>query len=195
MASAGKAVVPEDGRQRNAAEVVQLAHLDRNGRPSHIFLPASSFLVGVVLLNLVTKGPTAYFEHLELPKQLCMNSATSYSELIDWILSHVTDADMFIVQSAVTCGALCWCVYLLSAPTEICMLTELFRLLHRAWLTLWKPVPELINTLGVEVPEAPAVSLAGIKADAITLQWTRPGVNKPVNKYLIQVNGVNGKGA
>jgi hypothetical protein len=68
------------------------------------------------------------------------------------------------------------------------------RLLHRAWLTLWKPVPELISILGVEVPDAPAVSLAGIKADAVTLHWTRPGANKPVIKYLIQVNGVNGKG-
>lgn len=58
---------------------------------------------------------------------------------------------------------------------------------------MWKPVPELISILGVEVPEAPEVSLAGIKADAITLHWTRPGMNKPVLKYLIQVNGVNGK--
>lgn len=54
-------------------------------------------------------------------------------------------------------------------------------------------MPELISILGVEVPDAPAVSLAGIKADAVTLHWTRPGANKPVVKYLIQVNGVNGK--
>lgn len=67
------------------------------------------------------------------------------------------------------------------------------RLLHRAWLTLWKPVPELISILGVEVPDPPAVSLAGIKADAVTLHWTRPGPHKPVVKYLIQVNGVNSK--
>ncbi|KAH8813242.1 hypothetical protein F5884DRAFT_751531 [Xylogone sp. PMI_703] len=79
---------------------------------------------------------------------------------------------MFLVQSAVTCCALFW-------------------LLHRAWLTLWKPVPDLISILGVEVPDPPEVSLAGIKADAVTLHWTRPGVNKPVVKYLIQVNGVN----
>jgi hypothetical protein len=73
------------------------------------------------------------------------------------------------------------------------MLTTTARLLHRAWLTLWKPVPELINILGVEVPDSPAVSLAGIKVDAITLHWTRPEPNKTVLKYLIQVNGVNGK--
>ncbi|TAQ83548.1 hypothetical protein B7494_g8133 [Chlorociboria aeruginascens] len=101
-----------------------------------------------------------------------MNAATYYGELIDWILGHVTDLDMFIVQSVVTCGALFW-------------------LLHRAWLTLWKPVPELISILGVEVPDAPIVSLAGIKADVVTLHWTKPGVNRPVVKYLIQVNGVN----
>jgi hypothetical protein len=82
----------------------------------------------------------------------------------------------------------------LPLPGDIPVLTHLFaRLLHRAWLTLWKPVPELINILGVEVPDPPEVSLAGIKADAVTLHWTKPGVNRLVLKYLIQVNGVNGK--
>ena len=51
----------------------------------------------------------------------------------------------------------------------------------------------LISILGVEVPESPEVSLAGIKADAVTLHWTRPVLNKPVLKYLIHVNGVNGR--
>ncbi|KXJ86237.1 hypothetical protein Micbo1qcDRAFT_236967 [Microdochium bolleyi] len=64
-------------------------------------------------------------------------------------------------------------------------------LAHRAWLTLWKPVPELIGVLGVDVPDAPDVSLAGIRADAATLNWTRPRANRPVSKFLIQVNGVN----
>jgi hypothetical protein len=54
-------------------------------------------------------------------------------------------------------------------------------------------VPELISILGVDVPEPPQVSLAGIKADTVTLHWTRPGVNKPIVRYLIQVNGVNGR--
>lgn len=66
------------------------------------------------------------------------------------------------------------------------------RLLHRSWQTLWKPVPELISVLGVDVPEAPDVSLAGIRADAATLSWTPPAPNRPVQKYLIQVNGIHG---
>ncbi|KAL6863018.1 hypothetical protein ACO1O0_003262 [Amphichorda felina] len=64
-------------------------------------------------------------------------------------------------------------------------------LLHRSWQTVWKPVPELINILGVDVPEAPDVSLAGIRADAATLSWTQPAPNRPVQKYLIQVNGIH----
>lgn len=40
-----------------------------------------------------------------------MNAIQFYRELVDWILSHVTDADMFIVQSVVTCGALFWFVH------------------------------------------------------------------------------------
>ena len=68
----------------------------------------------------------------------------------------------------------------------------LYRLLHRSWQTLWKPVPDLISILGVDVPEAPDVSLAGIRADAATLSWTRPPSNRPVQRYLIQVNGILG---
>ncbi|KAM5355456.1 hypothetical protein ACJ41O_002102 [Fusarium nematophilum] len=64
-------------------------------------------------------------------------------------------------------------------------------LLHRSWQTLWKPVPDLINILGVDVPEPPDVSLAGIRSDAATLSWTRPNNNRPVQKYSIQVNGVH----
>lgn len=67
------------------------------------------------------------------------------------------------------------------------------RLLGRAWNVLWKPVNDLISILGVEVPDSPEVSLAGIKHNAITLHWSRPGPQKPVVKYLIQVNGVNGR--
>jgi hypothetical protein len=67
------------------------------------------------------------------------------------------------------------------------------RLLRRSWQTLWKPVPELIGILGVEVPDAPDVSLAGIRADAAVLNWSRAQVKKPVEKFLIQVNGVVGE--
>ncbi len=67
------------------------------------------------------------------------------------------------------------------------------RLLYRSYQTLLKPVPELISILGVEVPDAPEVALAGIQPFSITLHWSRPEATKPVIKYLIQVNGVNGK--
>ncbi|KAH6656976.1 hypothetical protein BKA67DRAFT_532216 [Truncatella angustata] len=63
-------------------------------------------------------------------------------------------------------------------------------LAQRTWQTLRKPVPELINILGVDVPDAPDVSLAGIRPDAATLHWTRPRPNRPVSKFLIQVNGI-----
>ncbi|KAK9771027.1 putative Fibronectin type-III domain-containing protein [Seiridium cardinale] len=63
-------------------------------------------------------------------------------------------------------------------------------LAQRTWQTLRKPVPELINILGVDVPDAPDVSLAGIRPDAATLHWTRPRANRPVSKFLIQVNGI-----
>ncbi|KAI1079064.1 hypothetical protein F5B20DRAFT_191576 [Whalleya microplaca] len=61
----------------------------------------------------------------------------------------------------------------------------------RAVQTLRKSVNELISVLGVEVPDAPDVSLAGIRADAATLNWNRPIPTRPVAKFTIQVNGVN----
>lgn len=64
-------------------------------------------------------------------------------------------------------------------------------LVQRTWQTLRKPVPELIGILGVDVPDAPDVSLAGIRPDAATLHWTRPRPNRPVSKFLIQVNGIS----
>lgn len=55
------------------------------------------------------------------------------------------------------------------------------------------PVQDLIEILKVDVPEAPDVSLAGIRSDAATLEWSRPPSSRPVQKYVIQVNGVNGE--
>ncbi|GAB0137545.1 hypothetical protein EsDP_00005805 [Epichloe bromicola] len=63
-------------------------------------------------------------------------------------------------------------------------------LLHRAFQTLWKPVSELVNILGVDIPQAPEVCLAGIRSDAAALAWTRPHSHRLAPKYLIQVNGV-----
>ncbi|CAJ2500676.1 Uu.00g035290.m01.CDS01 [Anthostomella pinea] len=64
-------------------------------------------------------------------------------------------------------------------------------LAHRAVQTLRKSVNDLVSILGVEVPDAPDVSLAGIRAEAATLNWTRPLPTRPVAKFTIQVNGVN----
>ncbi|EGO52682.1 hypothetical protein NEUTE1DRAFT_150176 [Neurospora tetrasperma FGSC 2508] len=65
-----------------------------------------------------------------------------------------------------------------------------FWLVQRAWQTLWKPVPELISILGVDVPDPPEVSLAGIKPNSATVNWTRAPPNRSFQKFLIQVNGV-----
>ncbi|KAK5992797.1 hypothetical protein PT974_06216 [Cladobotryum mycophilum] len=70
-------------------------------------------------------------------------------------------------------------------------LSAVLWLLHRSWQTLWKPVPDLINILGVDIPEPPDVSLGGIRSDAATLSWARPSTNRPVQRYSIQVNGVH----
>ncbi|KAH0492556.1 hypothetical protein TgHK011_007504 [Trichoderma gracile] len=104
------------------------------------------------------------------PRQL---AARMYAGAHDAIVNYQLDALLAQhFKMALTLGAVLW-------------------LLHRGWQTLWKPVPELINILGVDIPEPPDVSLAGIRSDAATISWTRPTSNRPVQKYSIQVNGVH----
>ncbi|KAL2182437.1 hypothetical protein L209DRAFT_767778 [Thermothelomyces heterothallicus CBS 203.75] len=103
------------------------------------------------------------------------------------------------------CRDLSYSAYVLTADAVAALRLDLFLLrnakmlvtgiavvwlVRRAWQTLWKPVPELINILGVDVPDPPDVSLAEIRADAATVNWTRPPPNRSVQKFLIQVNGV-----
>jgi hypothetical protein len=54
-----------------------------------------------------------------------MNAVTFYREQVDWILGHVTDADMFLVQSVVTCGALFWFVSSCHKSSPVHKLTKL----------------------------------------------------------------------
>ncbi|KAI6715658.1 hypothetical protein JHW43_001860 [Diplocarpon mali] len=96
-----------------------------------------------------------------------------YYDLVVWVLAH-GHLVMLILQSTATASAFLW-------------------LLYRAYKTLRTPVSHLIDTLGVDVPDAPEVTLAGLKSNACTIQWSRPGPgsHKAVAKYFIQVNGVN----
>jgi hypothetical protein len=154
------------------------------------------FLVSLAVIPLlILSGVSAGLDTVQhLLRQLRrMNALTFYKELYAWLLSNATARNMFLIQSIATCYSLGWCVYTLNFGRVRKILTLRHRLLWRAWQTLWKPVPELISTLGVEVPDAPEVSLAGIRSDAITLHWSPPGASKPVIRYGIQVNGVNGK--
>ncbi|OAA46894.1 Fibronectin type III domain protein [Metarhizium rileyi] len=65
-------------------------------------------------------------------------------------------------------------------------------LVHRAFQTLWKPIPELVNILGLDIPPPPDVCLAGIRSDSAYLTWdARTTSQRPVQKLLIQVNGVD----
>lgn len=66
-------------------------------------------------------------------------------------------------------------------------------LFYRAWLVLSKPIDELIGLLGLDVPVAPTLSLAGVKADGILLHWKAPEAKHTVQKYIIKINGMEGR--
>ncbi|KAH7394403.1 hypothetical protein BKA66DRAFT_523608 [Pyrenochaeta sp. MPI-SDFR-AT-0127] len=72
-----------------------------------------------------------------------------------------------------------------------CVLSALFWVAFRAYQVLSQPVEKLVQVLGLEVPVAPLVSLAGIKADGILLHWKPPDQRASVLKYVIRINGID----
>jgi hypothetical protein len=59
-------------------------------------------------------------------------------------------------------------------------------------MVLSKPSEELISLLGLEVPIPPALSLAGIRANGVILNWKPPEQQKTsIVKHHINVNGVS----
>lgn len=71
-----------------------------------------------------------------------------------------------------------------------CIVLALFWVAFRAYQVLSQPVEKLVQVLGLEVPVAPLVSLAGIKADGVLLHWKSPE-RASVLKYVVRINGID----
>ncbi|KAF2127860.1 hypothetical protein P153DRAFT_318881 [Dothidotthia symphoricarpi CBS 119687] len=72
-----------------------------------------------------------------------------------------------------------------------CVVCALFWVAFRAYQVLSQPVEKLVQVLGLEVPVAPLVSLAGIKADGVSLHWKPPDQRASVLKYVVRINGID----
>ncbi|KAF2030569.1 hypothetical protein EK21DRAFT_111883 [Setomelanomma holmii] len=72
-----------------------------------------------------------------------------------------------------------------------CIVFALFWVAFRAYQVLSQPVEKLVQVLGLEVPVAPIVSLAGIKADGVLLHWKPPDQRASILKYVIRINGID----
>ncbi|KAL8694587.1 MAG: hypothetical protein Q9218_000769 [Villophora microphyllina] len=67
-------------------------------------------------------------------------------------------------------------------------------ILYRIWQIYQKPVDELVDLLGLDIPPFPDVSLAGITTDSVLLYW-KPAENQSTSlKNAIQVNGIKAVG-
>jgi hypothetical protein len=67
------------------------------------------------------------------------------------------------------------------------------RIFYRIWQIYQKPVEELVDLLGIEIPPVPQVSLAGITAESILLYWKPTDFQSVSLRYVIQVNGIKGE--
>lgn len=65
-------------------------------------------------------------------------------------------------------------------------------ILYRIWQIYQKPVDELVDLLGLDIPSVPDVSLASITSESVLLYW-KPADNQSTSlKNVIQVNGIKG---
>ncbi|QDS70910.1 hypothetical protein FKW77_006390 [Venturia effusa] len=82
--------------------------------------------------------------------------------------------------------------FALGHSTTTVVISALAWLVLRFYQVLSKPSDELISLLGLEVPIPPALSLAGIRADGVVLNWKAPDQQKSTTvKHYIHINGVN----
>lgn len=63
-------------------------------------------------------------------------------------------------------------------------------LLHRATRLLKIPAPQLITTLGIEIPDVPNVTLDAITCSSVLFHWAPP--EKGTVKYVFQLDGKKG---
>lgn len=56
-----------------------------------------------------------------------------------------------------------------------------------------KPREELEELLGLDIPPAPEVSLAGITPDSVLLYYKPPDIQSALLKLSILVNGIKGR--
>lgn len=66
-------------------------------------------------------------------------------------------------------------------------------ILYRIWQIYQKPVDELVDLLGLDIPPFPDVSLAGITSDSVLLYWKPAEIQSTSLKNAIQVNGIKGE--
>ncbi|KAL8831077.1 MAG: hypothetical protein Q9170_005457 [Blastenia crenularia] len=67
-------------------------------------------------------------------------------------------------------------------------------ILYRIWQIWQKPVDELVELLGLDIPSVPEVSLAGISAESVLLYWKPAGNQSASLRNSIQVNGIKAVG-
>jgi len=80
-------------------------------------------------------------------------------------------------------------LFLTSFFSTGCVVAAIVWLIYRAYQVVTKPLDELVNLLGFEIPLGPHLDLAGIRADEVTLHWKPADDRKSTHKYEVQVNG------
>ena len=86
-------------------------------------------------------------------------------------------------------------VCLIAALTSTHILTYSCRIVYRIYLVFQKPVEELEEILGVDVPPVPDISLSSITSNSVLLYWKPPENYHTPLTQCIQINGISSKSA
>lgn len=80
---------------------------------------------------------------------------------------------------------------LTDAPWTLALLISTLWIIYRVYLVFKKPIEELEEVLGIDIPPIPDVTLSTITSNSVKLYWKPPETNHPPLKHYIQVNGIN----
>ncbi|MCJ1476372.1 hypothetical protein MMC13_005038 [Lambiella insularis] len=81
--------------------------------------------------------------------------------------------------------------YIFSTIWNLALIWAITWLTYRAYKVYQRPVTELVEILGIDIPPTPELALSTIGSDSVLLYWKPPENYHSPLKHFVQVNGIN----
>ncbi|MCJ1420665.1 hypothetical protein MMC32_007024 [Xylographa parallela] len=114
-----------------------------------------------------------------------MTPAQWYAEAMWWFLrlfQALEPAAIWILENIDYIGRTIW---------NVAWAASVAWILYRVYQVYQKPVSELVEILGIDIPPEPDVALSTITHDSVLLYWKPPENYHSPLKHFFQINGIN----